>query len=106
MRNYLVHLQYLKLKKLKQTDDRKSKKEAESQMTYNGYDWEDMFKKGTLKKKTAPVLDLFLEKHQLRTNRKMIMKEDEKLKVIFAWFVKAQLEKIVEGEDSDKVRRR
>ena len=63
-------------------------------MTCNGYDWEDMFKGGTLRKKTVPVLDLFLEKHQLRTNRKM--KEGEKLKVIFAWFAKAQLEKIVE----------
>ena len=31
------------------------------------------------------------------------MKEGEKLKVIFAWLAKAQLEKIVEGEDSDKV---
>ena len=101
VRNYLEHLQYLKLKKLKRRDDRKKKKEAESQMTYNDYDWEDMFKKGTLKKKTVPVLDLFLEKHQLGTNRKR--KKGEKLQVIFAWLAKAQLEKIGEGEDSNKV---
>ena len=48
-----------------------------------------------------PVLDNFLEKCQLRTNQKM--KKDEKLKLVFTWFAKAQLEKIGERENSDKV---
>ena len=53
MRNYLEHLQYLELKKLKHKEETRKDKEAESQLSYNDYDWDDMYRKGTLKKKQS-----------------------------------------------------
>ena len=59
MRNYLEHLQYLELKKLKHKEETRKDKEAESQLSYNDYDWDDMYRKGTLKKNSQSVAYLF-----------------------------------------------
>ena len=53
VRNYLEHLQYVELKKLKRKEEMRKNKEAESQLSYNDYDWDDMYRKGTLEKKQS-----------------------------------------------------
>ena len=88
MRNYLEPLQYLELKKLKRKEETRKNKEAESQLSYNDYDWDYMYRKATLKKKTVKVLDVFLERHKLGNKT---MKKENKLLLINAWLAKAQL---------------
>ena len=103
VRNYLEHLQYLELKKLKRKEETRKNKEGESQLSYNDYDWNDMYRKGTLKKKTVKVLDIILERHKLGNKT---MKKENKLLLINAWLAKAQLknaEKIYTQEyDKDR----
>ena len=88
VRNYLEHLQHLELKKLKRKEETRKNKEAQSQLSCNDYDWDDMHRKGTLKKKPVKVLDIFLERHKLENKT---MKKENKRLLINAWLAKAQL---------------
>jgi hypothetical protein len=56
VKNYLEHLTLLNLKKYKKKE-RLAKKSAEASKTYHEYDWNGMFKDGSLSKQTKAVLD-------------------------------------------------
>ena len=65
MKNYLEHLTLLSLKKDKRKKERLAKKSAEASKTYYEYDWNGMFKDGSLSKQTKAVLDKYLKQHGL-----------------------------------------
>ena len=65
MKNYLEHLTLLNLKKDKRKKERSAKKSAEARKTYHEYDWNGMFKDGSLSKQTKAVLDKYLKQHGL-----------------------------------------
>lgn len=52
-------------KKKKCTEERRKKKQDDANKTYQGYDWVELFHKGTLSKLIVQVLDLFPEKQSL-----------------------------------------
>ena len=88
VRKYLEHLHYLNLKKAKRADAKRKKKEAQSHMTYDDYNWVEMFHTRTLNKLTVPVLDLFLERHSLARKR---MNKKQKIQVITAWLANSEV---------------
>ena len=55
MKDYLEHLTLLYLKKDKRKKERLAKKSAETSKTYQEYDWNAMFKDGSLSKQTIAV---------------------------------------------------
>ena len=65
VKNYLEHLTLLNLKKDKRKKERSAKKSAEARKTYHEYDWNGMFKDGSLSKQTKAVLDKYLKQHGL-----------------------------------------
>ena len=67
MKEYLEHLTLLDLKKDKRKKERLAKKSAEASKTYQEYDWNAMFKDGSLSKQTIAVIDKYLKHHRLRT---------------------------------------
>ena len=102
IRKYLEHLDYLKMKKLKRTEDRRRKKLEDRNKLYSDFSWIEMFHKGTLAKLTVPVLDIFLDYHNLANSKKMTKKE--KLQVIVAWIANSEIKDMdhnVDHEDDD-----
>lgn len=67
MKDYLEHLMLLNLKKDKRKKERLAKKSAEASKTYQEYDWNVMFKDGSLSKQTMAVIDKYLKHHGLHT---------------------------------------
>ena len=67
MKDYLQHLTLLDLKKDKSRKERLAKKSAEASKTYQGYNWNRMFKDGSLSKRTKAVLDKYLKHHGIPT---------------------------------------
>jgi hypothetical protein len=65
VKNYMEHLTLLNLKKDKRKKERLAKKSAEASKTYHEYDWNGMFKDGSLSKQTKAVLDKYLKQHGL-----------------------------------------
>ena len=61
VRNYLERIDYLNLKKAKRTEEKRKKKEADMNKTYDDYDWVELFHNGELGILIVPVLDLFLD---------------------------------------------
>ena len=70
VRKYLEHLDYLKIKKLKRAEDRRRKKLDDRNKSYNDFSWIEMFHKGTLAKLTVPILNIFLDYHNLANSKK------------------------------------
>lgn len=86
-RKYLEHLEYIKFKQDKRSEERRKKKQEEVQKTYDDFDWVQMFHDGTLAKLTVPVLNLFLDKHHLVHCK---MKKAEKVRKISAWLANSE----------------
>ena len=62
-RKYLEHLEYIRLKKEKQSEERNRKKQEEFMRIYDDFDWVQIFHKGTRLAKLAVVaLNLFLDR--------------------------------------------
>ena len=57
-------------------------------MTYDDYNWVEMFHTRTLNKLTVPVLNLFLERHSLARKR---MNKKQKIQVITAWLANSEV---------------
>ena len=60
MKDYLEHLTLLDLKKDKRKKERLAKKSAEASKAYQEYDWNAMFKDGSLSKQTIAVIDTYM----------------------------------------------
>ena len=88
VRKYLEHLHYLNFKKAKHADVKRKKKEPQSRMTYDNYNWVEMFHTRTLNKLTVPVLDLFLERCSLARKR---MNKKQKIQVITACLANSEV---------------
>ena len=101
-RKYLEHLEYIRLKKEKRSEERKRKKQEEVMRTYDDFDWVEMFHKGTLAKLTVPALNLFLDRHHLAHGK---MKKAEKVNTINAWLANSEYHKIqhsgIRDEDNE-----
>ena len=67
MKDYLEHLTLLDLKKDKRKKERLAKKSAEASKAYQEYDWNAMFKDGSLSKQTIAVINKYLKHHGLHT---------------------------------------
>lgn len=97
-RKYLEHLEYIRLKKEKRSEERKRKKQDEIMKTYDDFDWVQMFHKGTLEKLTVPVLNLYLDRHHLAHGK---MKKAEKVNTIKAWLANSEYHKIQQNGIGD-----
>ena len=98
-RKYLEHLEYIRLKKEKRSEERKRKKQEEVMKTYDDFDWVQMFHKGTLEKLTVPALNLFLDRHHLAHGK---MKKAEKVNTINAWLANSEYHKIQQSGIRDE----
>jgi len=78
------------LKKEKWSVERKRKKQEEVTKTYDGF----AFPKGTLKKLTVLVLNLFLVRHHLAYGK---MRKAEKVNTIKAWLANSEWFKMCHG---------
>lgn len=67
VKDYLEHLTLLDLTKDKRKKERLAKMSAEASKTYQEYDWNVMFKDGSLSKQTIAVIDKYLKYHGLFT---------------------------------------
>ena len=99
-RKYLEHLEYIRFKKEKRSEERKRKKQEEVMRTYDDFDWVQMFHKGsTLAKLAVPALKLFLDRHHLAHGK---MKDAEKVNIISAWLANSEYHKIQQSGIRDK----
>lgn len=102
IRKYIEHLEYLKLKQEKRSEERRKKKQEEVNKTYNDFDWVQMFHDGSISKHTVSVLNLFLDKHNLSHGK---MKKADKVRKISAWLANSEYHKTQEigngGEDKE-----
>lgn len=98
-RKYLEHLEYIRLKKEKRSEERKRKKQEEVMRTYDDFDWVQMFHEGTLAKLAVPALNLFLDRHHLAHGK---VKKAEKVNTISAWLANSEYHKIQQSGIHDK----
>ena len=98
-RKYLEHLEYIRLKKEKRSEERKRKKQEEVMRTYDDFDGVQMFHEGTLAKLAVPALNLSLDRHHLAQGK---MKKAEKVNTISAWLANSEYHKIQQSGIRDK----
>ena len=98
-RKYLEHLEYIRLKKEKRSEERKRKKQEEVMRTYDDFDWVQMFHEGTLAKLAVSALNLFLDRHHLAHGK---MKKVEKVNAVSAWLANSKYHKIQQSGIRDK----
>lgn len=97
-RKYLEHLEYIRLKKEKRSEERKRKKQEEIMKTCDDFDWVQMFHKGTLEKLTVPALNLSLDRHHLTHGK---MKKAEKVNTIKTRLANSEYHKIQQSRICD-----
>ena len=93
IKNYLEHLTLLSLKKDKRKKEILAKKSAEASKTYE-YDWNGMFKDGSLSKQTKAVLDKYWKQHGLHT----ASNKQRMLMVVQKHIIEQQVQESVEEE--------
>ena len=71
---YLHHLAYLQMMKQKRERERKEKAERESKLGYDDLDWEKLMSEGLLRKQKVSILNLYIERHSLTTEKKLAKK--------------------------------
>ena len=72
---YLHHLAYLQMMKQKRERERKEKAERESKLGYEDVDWEKLMSEGLLRKQKVSILNLYIERHSLTTEKKLPKKK-------------------------------
>ena len=94
MKDYLEHLTLLDLKKDKRKKERRAKKSAEASQTYQEYDWNAMFKDGSLSKQTIAVINKYLKYRGLHT----ASNKHAKLMVVQRYTVQRQIQGFTKEE--------
>ena len=78
---YLHHLAYLQMMKQKRERERNEKAERESKLGYEDVDWEKLMSEGLLRKQKVSILNLYIEHHNLTTEKKLPPKKEARLSV-------------------------
>lgn len=92
---YVKHFEYLEMKKKKRDEMRGKKKEEEANKGVDDYDWEKLYREGSLKVLKVKVLDMYLKAKKVSIPKKMNKKG--KLEVITADIAKAIIGRPVGG---------
>lgn len=65
VKTYLEHPNHLEMMSEKRKTEKKKKNLKENAMSYEEFDWNEMLNDGTLAKQRVPILDKYIEKHNL-----------------------------------------
>ena len=82
VKEYLVHLEQLKLEREKRRENVQKAREAEAERGYEEYNWVEFWENGELENKTNKILQKYIEHYKLGTfkqNRK------EKLRLLLTF---------------------
>ena len=75
VQQYVDHLLELKSKRNKRKESRKRANLEENQKTLADYNWEAMYREGTLKKLKVKVLDMHIIEEKLKRSREALKQE-------------------------------
>lgn len=65
VREYVEHLEMLKLGKEKRLQSAQKKREETAEKTYGEYNWNQLFEQNLIEKQTVPTLDKYIAHHKL-----------------------------------------
>ncbi|XP_070539440.1 uncharacterized protein [Ptychodera flava] len=80
--NYLNHLETLKTVRLKKQKKRNQANALDQPGQYDNHDWDTLYRNSELRKLKVSDLDMYIDRHKLTSERKMLKKD--KLKIVEA----------------------